>query len=274
MERDVLIALIFFVLEAVLLAWLLPKILDKRAEQREERRRLPTRRIAAERIVDCIRDLLRNADSLYRALSFANSIAEGEDLVDKAGQQMESFTEYLKAMTEHLKDLSGEKARLDIPAKPDPKKVARAKSQRRLNLNKNLFIAPNVGELIQSVEDTQRAIDAFLPVFSIEMIESAAKLYERLAQIEKPYRALKRAFLNSNDEPSVMAATKASVNARELLPALKQLCGLIGIDTSKLEDELQSFPKEEQKHEKMGDFLYLHFDGSYKQLLIDSGLLP
>jgi hypothetical protein len=46
MERDVFIAVVFFMLEAVLLAWLLPKLLDKRAEQREERRRLPTRRIA------------------------------------------------------------------------------------------------------------------------------------------------------------------------------------------------------------------------------------
>jgi hypothetical protein len=273
MERDVFIAVIFFALEAVLLAWLLPKLLDKRAERREERRRLPTRRIAADRIADSIRDLLRAGDSLYRALSVADSIAGTEDLLDKAGQQVDEFNKYLEAMTEHLKHLSSEKPRLAVPAKLDPEKAAKAKNLRRLNLNKNLFIEPNVDELIQSVEDTQRAIDAFLPVFSVEMIECAAKLYERLAQTEKPYRALKRAFLNPNDESSVMGATKASVNARELLPALKQLCDLIEVDTSKLADELRFFPEEEQQNAKMGDFLYLHFDGSYKQLLIDSGLL-
>jgi len=53
-----------------------------------------------------------------------------------------------------------------------------------LNLDKNLFIERNVDQLIQSVEDTQRAIDAFLPVFSVDMIECVAKLYERLAQTE------------------------------------------------------------------------------------------
>lgn len=272
-ERDVFIAVIFFVLEAFLLVWLLPKYIDAKAQDREELRRVPTRQIAAERIVDCIRDLFGNAASLYRALSVADSIAEGEDLLDKLGQQMDKFTKYLQDMTKHLKDLSTEKPRPDVPGKPDPARMERAKSQRRLNLNKNLFIEPNVDELIQSIEDTQRAIDTFLPVFSIEMIGCAAKLDKQLAQTKKPYRMLKRAFLNPNDEPSVMAATKAAVDARELLPALKELCDLLKIDTSKLADELKFYPEVEQQNEKMGDFLYLHFEGSYKQLLIDSGLL-
>jgi hypothetical protein len=51
-EHDFRLALFFFVLEAVLLVWLLPTFLDKRAEQREERRRAPARGIAADRIAD------------------------------------------------------------------------------------------------------------------------------------------------------------------------------------------------------------------------------
>jgi hypothetical protein len=273
-QRDFLIALSFFMLEAVVLVWLLPKFLDNRAEQREEHRRLPSRQIAAERISDSIHDLLREGDSLYRALCVADSNAGMEDSLDKAEQKVGDVIEFCETTIESLERLSGEEPRPGVPAKqPDLEKAAKAKNQRRLNLNKNLFIERNVDSLIQSIEDTQRAIDAFLPVFSVEMIECAAKLYERLAQTEKPYRALKRALHNPNDEVSVMEATYASINAGELLSALKQLCDRLEIDTSKLANKFLSFADEQEQKAKMQDFLYLHFEGSYKQLLIDSGLL-
>jgi hypothetical protein len=276
MERDVFIAVIFFVLEAVLLVWLLPRYIDSRAEEREERRRSPTRRIAAERIVDSIRDLLRAAASLYSNLSVADSIAGTEDLFDKVGQAMGDFKEDLEAKIKRLNLMSGGKPLPDVPARSakesDPIKAAKAKEQRRLNLNKNLFIERNVDELTQSVDDTQRAIDAFLPVFSVEMIQCVAKLYEQLAKTEKPYRALKRAFLNPNDGQSVKEANEAAVNGRELVSTMKELCDLIKIDSSKLENDLRSLADEQNQQEEMQKFLYLHFEGSYEQLLVDNGL--
>jgi len=276
MERDVYVALVFFLLEAILLAWLLPWFLDPRAEKREESRRVPTRRIATERIVDSIRDLLRAAQSLHGALSVANSAAGTQDLFDKAQQEMDKFKEQLGDITKRMTLISSGKPLPNVPAQnpnpPDPEKGAKAKNQRRLNLNKNLFIERNVAEVTQAIEDTQKAIDAFLPVFSVEMIECATKLYQQLAVTEKPFRALKQAFLNSNDKPSVQEANDAAVDARELLPALKNLCDLIGFDTSKLANEFQYFPDAQDQKDKMQTFLYLHFEGSYYQDLIDIGL--
>jgi hypothetical protein len=62
------------------------------------------------------------------------------------------------------------------------------------------------------------------------------------------------------------------IDARELVLALKQFCDHIGLDTSKLSNEFRSFADEQDEKAEMQKFLYLHFEGSYEQLLIDSGL--
>ena len=123
MERDVFVAVVFFALEAVLLVWPLPRFLDKLTEKREERRRLPTRKIAAERIIDSIRNLLRAATSLNGALAVANSNAGMTDLLDDAAQKMKEFTEDLRDMSKRLEQMSGGKPIPAVPAQqPDSEK--------------------------------------------------------------------------------------------------------------------------------------------------------
>jgi hypothetical protein len=207
-------------------------------------------------------------------LAFANRIASGQDLLDRLERRFEDINKHLEATSERLKLPYSEKPRSAVPSldSKQPEKDEQAKNQRRANLAKNLSIERNVDALIQSVQDTERTIDVFLPVFSIEMIDSAAKLYEQLAQIEKPYRALKRAFLDPNDGGSVVEASLAAVNARELVATVKQFCDLVKVDMNKLENEFQPFTDEAHQRAGIDEFLYLHFEGSLKQQRLEMGL--
>jgi hypothetical protein len=167
-EHDFRLALFFFVLEAVLLVWLLPKIL----EMYTDRKRVPARRIAAERIAESIRDLLRASRSFDLGISVANRIAKGEDVIGDLEELFKHFNKNLDAKIEHLRILSGQQSGVPV-ASPIPKQQsqeidAEAKSRMRLNRAKNLFIVRNVDELVQAIDDAESTIDIFVPILSVE----------------------------------------------------------------------------------------------------------
>jgi hypothetical protein len=271
-EHDFRLALFFFVLEAVLLVWLLPKIL----EMHTDRKRVPARRIAANRIAESIRDLLRASNSFDLGISVANRIAKGEDEIRGLEKLIGNFNKGLDATIEHFRQLSGQQPSVPVLS-PSPKqqhqeKDAGAKSEMLLNRAKNLFIKRNVDDLLQAIDDTENTIDVFVPIFSVEMFDSVAKLYQRLAELKQPYRALKRAFEDPNDAPSVVEASGAAIDSSELLVALKEFSRHVQYDASKIESECKPFTDKTGQLRKVDEFLFLHFENSPKQQRVKAGV--
>jgi hypothetical protein len=130
----------------------------------------------------------------------------------------------------------------------------------------SLLLRRDVDELLQAIDDTERTIDTFVPIFSTEMTVSAAKLYEQLVTIKAPYRSLDRVFRNPADLGSLKEASLAAVDGEALLTRLKEFCEVSKskYGTEFIEQERAVATEAAVQRNRIADFLALYFEDDQK----------
>ena len=270
MEHDFRVALlcgaIFFILEFVVIALLLPWLLDRLAE----RKRLPVQQIAARRILHAAGDLLGANHRLILGIAAANKTGQVAEAPAVMGEAFRDINQHLAQTEERLAILSGGQTApgTNPVEQSDPLPTTSARRRLRFEALGKFAVLRNATETVGAFDEIERTIDRFAPVMSRAMVGAAVRFYDYLAEAKRPFHAL-HLLLPTPSDPSI-----ASISPPDVIERVRAICAPVDVAVDTFADEWKVYPDVAKQRNLMDDFLDLHFEKSPRAVSREIGLEP